>query len=127
MAERAGGVTLVPIEDEMRDSFMQFAMCVIVARALPDVRDGLKPAHRRILYAMHELNLGPTTQHRKCAKIVGDTQGNYHPHGGEVIYPTLARMAQDWEARYPLVGGHGNHGSVDGGPPGALRDTGAPP
>jgi len=115
--------TEVDIEQEMRESFMTFAMSVIIARALPDVRDGLKPAQRRILYAMHDLNLTPGAQHRKCAKIAGDTQGNYHPHGQEVIYPTLARLAQDWNMRYPLVDGHGNFGSVDGDPPAAMRYT----
>jgi DNA gyrase subunit A len=107
----------------MRESFMTFAMSVIIARALPDVRDGLKPAQRRILYAMHDLNLTPGAQHRKCAKIAGDTTGNYHPHGQEVVYPTLARLAQDWNMRYPLVDGHGNFGSVDGDPPAAMRYT----
>jgi len=115
--------TPIDIEQEMRDSFMTFAMSVIIARALPDIRDGLKPAQRRILYAMHDLNLTPGAQHRKCAKIAGDTQGNYHPHGQEVIYPTLARLAQDWNMRYLLVDGHGNFGSVDGDPPAAMRYT----
>jgi DNA gyrase subunit A len=125
MAEpkRQLGETQVEIEQEMRDSFMTFAMSVIIARALPDVRDGLKPAQRRILVAMHDLNLTAGAQHRKCAKIAGDTQGNYHPHGQEVIYPTLARLAQDWNMRYPLVDGHGNFGSVDGDPPAAMRYT----
>ena len=113
----------INIEEEMRESFMTFAMSVIIARALPDVRDGLKPAQRRILYAMHDLNLSPGAQHRKCAKIAGDTSGNYHPHGQEVVYPTLARLAQDWNMRYLLVDGHGNFGSVDGDPPAAMRYT----
>jgi len=117
------GETQVEIEQEMRESFMTFAMSVIIARALPDVRDGLKPAQRRILYAMQDLNLTPGAQHRKCAKIAGDTSGNYHPHGQEVIYPTLARLAQEWNMRYPLVDGHGNFGSVDGDPPAAMRYT----
>ncbi len=116
-------VTDVSIVDEMKDSYLRFAMSVIIARALPDVRDGLKPAQRRILYAMHDLNLTPGAQHRKCAKIAGDTSGNYHPHGQEVVYPTLARLAQDWNMRYPLVDGHGNFGSVDGDPPAAMRYT----
>ena len=116
-------VTDIDIEDEMRESFMTFAMSVIIARALPDVRDGLKPAQRRILYAMHDLNLTPGAQHRKCAKIAGDTSGNYHPHGQEVVYPTLARLAQEWNMRYCLVDGHGNFGSVDGDPPAAMRYT----
>jgi len=116
-------VTDIDIEEEMRESFMTFAMSVIIARALPDVRDGLKPAQRRILYAMHDLNLTPGAQFRKCAKIAGDTSGNYHPHGQEVVYPTLARLAQEWNMRYPLVDGHGNFGSVDGDPPAAMRYT----
>jgi len=116
-------VSDISIEEEMRESFMTFAMSVIIARALPDVRDGLKPAQRRILYAMHDLNLTPGAQHRKCAKIAGDTSGNYHPHGQEVVYPTLARLAQEWNMRYPLVDGHGNFGSVDGDPPAAMRYT----
>jgi DNA gyrase subunit A len=125
MAEptRRGRLPIVSIEDEMRDSFMQYAMSVIVARALPDVRDGLKPAQRRILYAMHELHLAPGAEYRKCAKIAGDTSGNYHPHGQEVIYPTLARLAQEWNMRYPLIDGQGNFGSVDGDPPAAMRYT----
>ena len=113
----------IPIEDEMRQSFMQWAVSVITARALPDVRDGLKPAQRRILFDMHEMNLGPTGRFMKCAGVVGDTMKNYHPHGDLAIYPTLARMAQDWNLRYPLVEGHGNFGSVDGDPPGAMRYT----
>jgi DNA gyrase subunit A len=116
-------VTDINIEEEMRESFMTFAMSVIIARALPDVRDGLKPAQRRILYAMHDLNLTPGAQFRKCAKIAGDTSGNYHPHGQEVVYPTLARLAQEWNMRYALVDGHGNFGSVDGDPPAAMRYT----
>lgn len=113
----------LPIEQEMTDSFMQFALSVIVARALPDVRDGLKPSQRRILVAMNDMNLGPTAQHRKCAGICGETQSKYHPHGGEIIYPTLARMAQDFNVRYPLIDPHGNFGSIDGDPPGAMRYT----
>jgi len=121
--EIAEHIEPLPIEQEMTDSFMQFALSVIVARALPDVRDGLKPSQRRILVAMDQMNLGPNAQHRKCAGICGETQSKYHPHGGEVIYPTLARMAQDFSARYPLVDPHGNFGSVDGDPPGAMRYT----
>ncbi|NIM50760.1 MAG: DNA gyrase subunit A, partial [Gemmatimonadales bacterium] len=121
--KEAIGVTDIDIEEEMRESFMTFAMSVIIARALPDVRDGLKPSQRRILYAMNDLNLTPGAQHRKSAKIAGDTSGNYHPHGQEVVYPTLARMAQDWNMRYLLVDGHGNFGSVDGDPPAAMRYT----
>jgi DNA gyrase subunit A len=113
----------IDIEEEMRESFMTFAMSVIVARALPDVRDGLKPAQRRILYAMHELNLGPHSRFSKCAGVVGETMKKFHPHGDQAIYPTLARMAQDWNLRYTLVEGHGNFGSVDGDPPAHMRYT----
>jgi DNA gyrase subunit A len=113
----------VSIEQEMRSSFLSFAVSVIRARALPDVRDGMKPSQLRILYGMHEEHLGPSTTHTKCAGIVGHTIKYYHPHGDEAIYMTLARMAQDWLARYPLVNGHGNFGSVDGDPPGAMRYT----
>src|SRR5438132_8352501 len=98
-------------------------MSVIISRALPDARDGLKPSQRRILYAMHDLSLFPNRQHRKCAKICRDTSGNYHPHGEAVIYPTLVRMAQPFNARYPLILGQGNFGSIDGDPPAAMRYT----
>ncbi|MFH0983374.1 MAG: DNA gyrase subunit A [Planctomycetota bacterium] len=111
------------IVTEMQDSYLTYAMSVIMARALPDARDGLKPSQRRILVAMHDLNLGPRAQHRKCAKIAGDTSGNYHPHGEQVIYPTLVRLAQPWNLRYPLVDGQGNFGSLDGDPPAAMRYT----
>jgi DNA gyrase subunit A len=111
------------IEEEMKTSYLRYAMSVIVARALPDVRDGLKPSQRRILVAMNDLNLGPGTKYRKCAKIAGDTSGNYHPHGEAVIYPTLVRMAQPFNMRVPLVDGQGNFGSVDGDPPAAMRYT----
>ncbi|CDZ81765.1 DNA gyrase subunit A [Candidatus Rubidus massiliensis] len=116
---------LIPrnIEDEMKDSYLRYSMSVIIARALPDVRDGLKPSQRRILYAMRQLNLSPGGKHRKCAKISGDTSGDYHPHGEQVIYPTLVRMAQDWVMRYALIDGQGNFGSVDGDPPAAMRYT----
>ncbi|MCZ6601535.1 MAG: DNA gyrase subunit A, partial [Planctomycetota bacterium] len=107
----------------MRECYLTYAMSVIVARALPDVRDGLKPSQRRILVAMNDLNLGPRTKYRKCAKIAGDTSGNYHPHGEAVIYPTLVRMAQPFNLRYMLVEGQGNFGSVDGDPPAAMRYT----
>jgi DNA gyrase subunit A len=117
--------TIVPrnVEDEMRDSYLRYSMSVIISRALPDVRDGLKPSQRRILYAMRQLNLGPNGKHRKCAKICGDTSGDYHPHGEGVIYPTLVRMAQDWVMRYRLVDGQGNFGSVDGDTAAAMRYT----
>jgi len=111
------------IEEEMRDSYLTYAMSVIVSRALPDVRDGLKPSQRRILVAMNDLNLGPRSKTRKCAKVCGDTSGNYHPHGEQVIYPTLVRLAQPWSMRYPLVQGQGNFGSIDGDPPAAMRYT----
>ena len=107
----------------MRSSFIDYAMSVIVDRALPDVRDGLKPSQRRILVAMNDLGLAPNKQHRKCAKIAGDTSGNYHPHGESVIYPTLVRMAQDFNMRYTLVDGQGNFGSVEGDSPAAMRYT----
>ncbi len=111
------------VDDEMKESYLRYSMSVIIARALPDVRDGLKPSQRRILYAMRQLSLGPQSKHRKCAKICGDTSGDYHPHGEAVIYPTLVRMAQDWMMRYPLVNGQGNFGSIDGDPPAQMRYT----
>jgi len=111
------------IEEEMKESYLTFAMSVIVSRALPDVRDGLKPVQRRILVAMNDLNLGPRAKTRKCAKIVGDAHGNYHPHGNEAIYASLARLAQDFNCRYPLIEGQGNMGSADGDPPAAMRYT----
>jgi len=111
------------IEEEMKDAYLTYAMSVIVSRALPDVRDGLKPSQRRILVAMNDLGLGPRSRFRKCAKIAGDTSGNYHPHGEAIVYPTLVRMAQDFSERYPLVEGQGNFGSIDGDPPAAMRYT----
>jgi len=111
------------IEDEMKTSYLNYSMSVIVSRALPDVRDGLKPSQRRILVAMNDLNLAPGRGFRKCAKIAGDTSGNYHPHGEGVVYPTLVRLAQDWVMRYPLVDGQGNFGSIDGDAPAAMRYT----
>ncbi|MDP7372058.1 MAG: DNA topoisomerase 4 subunit A, partial [Nitrospinota bacterium] len=113
----------VAIEDEMKSSFMDYAMSVIIARALPDVRDGLKPVHRRILVTLNDLGLRPGRAYRKCAKIAGDVSGNYHPHGEAIVYPSLVRMAQDFSLRYPLVEGQGNFGSVDGDPPAAMRYT----
>ena len=112
-----------PIAQEMQESYLTYAMSVIMARALPDVRDGLKPSQRRILVAMHDLNLRPTAKHRKCAKICGDTSGNYHPHGEGVIYPTLVRMGQEWSLRHMLIHPQGNFGSIDGDPPAAMRYT----
>jgi DNA gyrase subunit A len=116
-------IVLRNVEDEMKDSYLRYSMSVIISRALPDVRDGLKPSQRRILYAMRQLNLSPTGKHRKCAKISGDTSGDYHPHGEQVIYPTLVRMAQSWMMRYKLVDGQGNFGSIDGDQAGAMRYT----
>ncbi len=113
----------VYIEDEMHSSYLDYAMSVIVARALPDVRDGLKPAHRRILIAMNDLNLSYGRPFRKCAKIAGDVSGNYHPHGEQIVYPSLVRMAQGFSLRYPLVDSQGNFGSIDGDPPAAMRYT----
>lgn len=111
------------VEDEMKESYLRYSMSVIIARALPDARDGLKPSQRRILYAMNQLNLSPGGKHRKCAKISGDTSGDYHPHGEQVIYPTLVRMAQPWAMRYTLIDGQGNFGSIDGDSAAAMRYT----
>src|SRR3954447_22242631 len=111
------------IEEEMRESFLDYSMSVIVQRALPDVRDGLKPVHRRILYAMHEASLTPTRPYKKSATVVGDVLGKYHPHGDSAIYDTLVRMVQDFSLRYPLVDGQGNFGSIDGDPAAAMRYT----
>lgn len=113
----------IEIEEELAKSYVNYAMSVIIARALPDVRDGLKPVQRRILYAMRELNLTPSNPTTKCAKVAGETQANYHPHGQEVIYPTLVRLAQPFSMRYPLVDGQGNFGSIDGDPAAAMRYT----
>jgi DNA gyrase subunit A len=118
-----GRIENLLIEDELKESYLTYAMSVIVSRALPDARDGLKPSQRRVLMAMNDLNLGPRAKHRKCAKICGDTSGNYHPHGESVIYPTLARMAQYWNTRYTLIDGQGNFGSVNPDPPAAMRYT----
>ena len=113
----------VNIEDEMRRSYLDYAMSVIIGRALPDVRDGLKPAHRRVLYGMRLMGLAPNRPYRKCAKIIGEVMGNFHPHGDASIYDTLVRLAQDFNMRYPLIDGQGNYGSVDGDPPAAMRYT----
>jgi len=120
-----GKQNLIPIniEDEMRRSYLDYAMSVIIGRALPDIRDGLKPVHRRILYAMSEMGLAFNRPYRKCAGIVGEVLGNYHPHGDAPVYDALVRMAQDFSLRYPLVDGQGNFGSVDGDPPAAYRYT----
>src|SRR5271170_339783 len=116
-------VSKINVADEIKNSFLDYSMSVIISRALPDARDGLKPSQRRILLAMHDLSLFPNRQHRKCAKICGDTSGNYHPHGEAVIYPTLVHMAQAWAMRERLVDGQGNFGSVEGDPPAAMRYT----
>jgi DNA gyrase subunit A len=121
--EEIGNIRGILVEDEMRSSYLDYAMSVITARALPDVRDGLKPAQRRILVAMNDLNLSPTSGYKKCAKIAGDASGNYHPHGESVVYPTLVRLAQPFNMRYPLIQGQGNFGSIDGDPPAAMRYT----
>jgi DNA gyrase subunit A len=120
---RVGNVRPVAIEDEMRTAYIDYAMSVIVARALPDVRDGLKPVHRRILYTMQEMGLRSTAAYRKCAGVVGEAMAKYHPHGDLALYETLVRLAQDFSLRYPLVDGQGNFGSVDGDPPAAMRYT----
>src|SRR5881227_3498921 len=118
-----GNIEPRALEDEMRSAYLDYAMSVIVGRALPDVRDGLKPVHRRVLFSMNENGLGPTRPYRKCASVVGDVMGNYHPHGDSSIYDTLVRMAQDFSLRYPLIDGQGNFGSVDDDPAAAMRYT----
>src|SRR5207247_8579320 len=118
-----GNIEPRALEEEMRTAYLDYAMSVIVGRALPDVRDGLKPVHRRVLYAMSELGLGPTRGYVKCSRIVGETMGNYHPHGDAAIYDALVRLAQEFSMRYPLVAGQGNFGSVDGDPAAAMRYT----
>ena len=123
--EGAPGLRVVSrsITDEMRESYVDYAMSVITSRALPDVRDGLKPVHRRILYTMHELGLNPGGKTRKCAKITGDVTGNYHPHGDAAVYESLVKLTQDFSMRYPMVIGQGNFGSIDGDPAAAPRYT----
>ncbi len=116
-------IEVIRVEEELSRSYVNYAMSVIIARALPDVRDGLKPVQRRILYAMRQLNLAPDSGYMKCAKVAGQTSGDYHPHGEQVIYPTLVRMAQHWSMRYPLIDGQGNFGSIDGDSPAAMRYT----
>ncbi|MFB2892095.1 DNA topoisomerase (ATP-hydrolyzing) subunit A [Aerosakkonemataceae cyanobacterium BLCC-F50] len=119
----SGQIITTALHTEMQRSYLEYAMSVIVGRALPDVRDGLKPVHRRILYAMHELGLTPDRPYRKCARVVGDVLGKYHPHGDQAVYDALVRMVQDFSCRYPLLAGHGNFGSVDNDPPAAMRYT----
>ena len=113
----------VNVEHEMKNSYLSYAMSVIVSRALPDVRDGLKPVHRRILYSMNELGITPQGQYRKSARVVGDVLGKYHPHGDTAVYDAMVRLAQDFNTRYLLVDGHGNFGSVDGDGAAAMRYT----
>jgi len=119
------GLSIKPvgIEEEMKRSYLDYAMSVIVSRALPDVRDGLKPVHRRILFAMQELNLRYNTPYKKSARIVGEVLGKYHPHGDASVYDAMVRLAQDFSMRYPLVDGQGNFGSIDDDPPAAMRYT----
>src|SRR6476659_2821962 len=116
-------VDKINVADEIKNSFLDYSMSVIISRALPDVRDGLKPSQRRILFAMNELGVMPNRKHIKCAKIVGETMGNYHPHGDQAIYPTLVHMAQPWAMRERLIDGQGNFGSVEGDPPASMRYT----
>jgi DNA gyrase subunit A (EC 5.99.1.3) len=116
-------IITVGIEEEMKESYLDYAMSVIIGRALPDVRDGLKPVHRRILYGMLELGLEPNKPFKKSARIVGEVMGKYHPHGDAPIYEAIARMAQSFSLRYPLIEGQGNFGSIDGDPPAAMRYT----
>src|SRR5450631_2090145 len=118
-----GRIEPVDLQGEMQRSYLDYAMSVIVGRALPDVRDGLKPVHRRVLYVMNELGLQPGRKHVKCAQIVGEVMGKYHPHGDASIYDTLVRLAQDFSMRYPLVHGHGNFGNIDGYSAAAMRYT----
>src|SRR5712691_2588149 len=116
-------IAKINVAEEIKNSFLDYSMSVIISRALPDVRDGLKPSQRRILFAMNELGVMPNRKHIKCAKIVGETMGNYHPHGDQAIYPTLVHMAQPWAMRERLVDGQGNFGSVEGDAPAAMRYT----
>src|SRR5437899_11273499 len=118
-------ITKINVADEIKNSFLDYSMSVIISRALPDARDGLKPSQRRILYAMSDLGVMPNRKHIKCAKIVGETMGNYHPHGDQAIYPTLVHMAQPWAMRERLIDGQGNFGSVEGDPPASMRYTDA--
>ena len=113
----------INIEDEMKTAYIDYSMSVIVSRAIPDVRDGLKPVHRRILFGMNELGMAPGKPYKKSARIVGEVMGKYHPHGDSAIYDSMVRMAQDWSLRYPFVDGQGNYGSIDDDPPAAMRYT----
>ena len=116
-------IVSISLHQEMQRSYLEYAMSVIVGRALPDVRDGLKPVQRRILFAMHELGLTPDRPYRKCARVVGDVLGKYHPHGDQAVYDALVRLVQTFGCRNPLLDGHGNFGSVDDDPPAAMRYT----
>src|SRR5512133_2470244 len=118
-----GNIQQVDIDTQMRDAYLDYAMSVIVARALPDARNGLKPVHRRILYAMHDMGIRANSSYKKSARIVGEVLGKYHPHGDSAVYESMARMAQDFSLRYPLVDGQGNFGSIDGDAPAAMRYT----
>jgi DNA gyrase subunit A len=118
-----GTVQQVDIDEQMRSAYLDYAMSVIVARALPDARDGLKPVHRRILYAMHDMGIRANSSYKKSARIVGEVLGKYHPHGDSAVYETMARLAQDFSMRYPLIDGQGNFGSIDGDAPAAMRYT----
>ncbi|HEY0784347.1 MAG TPA: DNA gyrase subunit A, partial [Acidobacteriaceae bacterium] len=119
----AANMISINIEDEMRRSYLDYSMSVIIGRALPDIRDGFKPVHRRVLYGMHDMGLQPNKKYTKCAKVVGHVMGNYHPHGDASIYDTMVRLAQPFSLRYPMVDGQGNFGSIDGDPPAAMRYT----
>ena len=116
---KPGPIEPIGLKDALEERYLAYALSTIMHRALPDVRDGLKPVHRRILYAMRELGLDPDGGYQKCAKIVGETMGNFHPHGNQAIYDALARLAQDFAVRYPLVDGQGNFGNIDGDNPAA--------
>ena len=113
--------TSISLQEEMQRSYLEYAMSVIVGRALPDARDGLKPVQRRILFAMHELGLTPDKPFRKCARVVGDVLGKYHPHGDQAVYDALVRLVQNFSSKYPTLDGHGNFGSIDNDPPAAMR------
>src|SRR5687768_10436195 len=118
-----GKIVIKGIEEEMKTAYIDYSMSVIVSRALPDVRDGLKPVHRRVLYGMTELGLASNRPYKKSARIVGEVLGKYHPHGDQSVYDAMVRLAQDWNVRYPFVDGQGNFGSIDGDPPAAMRYT----
>ena len=120
---QASNYATIDLPTEIKNSFMQYALSIILGRALPDARDGLKPVHRRILYAMHGLNIGPTSAHRKCARVVGEVLGKYHPHGDVAVYDALVRLAQDFSTGTLLIDGHGNFGSIDNDPAAAMRYT----